>query len=151
MRMIKNKGREKNTKKDNGKVSKGNMKGNAKRAKEMNNKKDVKVERRGEKRIPVELEVKYSTHQGFAIDWITNISKGGMFIKTENPLPVGTQLEIKFSVPEQDEIISAEGEVRWVAPPSHGEFVVPGMGIKITKIDEKSKKFLEEFMEKYGK
>jgi uncharacterized protein (TIGR02266 family) len=104
------------------------------------------VERRKEKRAVVELEVRYSSQESFAVEWITNISKGGLFIKSENPLPPGTPLKITFSVPGKDIPVQLEGVVRWSAPPSSPS-VVPGMGIEIVKIDEKSKKILDSFVD----
>jgi uncharacterized protein (TIGR02266 family) len=104
------------------------------------------VERRKEKRAVVELEVRYSSQESFAVEWITNISKGGLFIKSENPLPPGTPLKITFSVPGKDIPVQLEGVVRWSAPPSSPS-VVPGMGIEIVKIDERSKKILDSFVD----
>ncbi len=65
--------------------------------------------------------------RSFAVEWITNISKGGLFIKSENPLPPGTPLKITFSVPGKDILVQLEGVVRWSAPPT-SPYVVPGMG-----------------------
>lgn len=104
-------------------------------------------ERRREKRIPVEVEVRYSSQEGFAIEWITNISKGGLFIKSEKPLPPGTPLKITFSIPGKDVPVEVGGVVRWSVPPSSSPSVIPGMGIQITEIDEKSKKILDAFVD----
>ncbi len=104
-------------------------------------------ERRREERIPVEVEVRYSSQEGFAIEWITNISKGGLFIKSENPLPPGTPLKITFSVPGKDVPIELGGVVRWSVSPSSSPSVIPGMGIQITEIDDKSRKILDAFVD----
>jgi len=104
-------------------------------------------ERRKEERIPVEVEVRYSSQEGFAIEWITNISKGGLFIKSEKPLPPGTPLKITFSIPGKDVPVEVGGVVRWSVPPSSSPSVIPGMGIQITEIDEKSKKILDAFVD----
>ena len=104
-------------------------------------------ERRREERIPVEVEVRYFSQEGFAIEWITNISKGGLFIKSENPLPPGTPLKITFSVPGKDVPIELGGVVRWSVSPSSSPSVIPGMGIQITEIDDKSRKILDAFVD----
>lgn len=109
--------------------------------------KDKNLERRKEQRIPIEIEVKYSTGDSFVIDWTMNISRGGMFIRTPNPLPVGSVLKIQFSVPGAQENISAEGIVRWKIDPSDPN-IIPGMGIEIISIDESSKNILNEFIKK---
>lgn len=109
--------------------------------------KDRQTERRKEQRIPVEIEVKYSTGDSFVVDWTMNISRGGMFIRTPNPLPVGSNLKIYFSVPGAQEGIYAEGIVRWRVEPSDPN-VIPGMGVEITNINEDSRNILEEFIRK---
>ena len=40
-------------------------------------------------RLQHELLVAYRTVDGFITDWAVNISRGGIFINTRNPLPVG--------------------------------------------------------------
>lgn len=104
-------------------------------------------ERRKEKRVPVEIEVKYSTCESFAIDWMMNMSKGGMFIRTLNPLQPGTFLKIYFRIPGTEDEIYAEGVVRWKAEPADPT-VLPGMGIEITSIDERSEKLISEYINK---
>lgn len=108
-------------------------------------------ERRKSKRYPTEIEVRYSSEQGLAVEWITNISKGGMFIKSENPLPPGTPLKITFSVPGREDLsIEVKGVVRWKAEPSDPS-IIPGMGVEITKIDEKNRRIFEELIESLTK
>lgn len=108
-------------------------------------------ERRKSKRYPTEIEVRYSSEQGLAVEWITNISKGGMFIKSENPLPPGTPLKITFSVPGREDLsIEVEGVVKWRAEPSDPS-IIPGMGVEITKIDDRNRKLFEELIESLTK
>ncbi|MCS7214385.1 MAG: TIGR02266 family protein [Candidatus Calescibacterium sp.] len=115
---------------------------------ETQNKENIKTEeKRREERIPAEIEVKYSTGESFAVDWTMNISRGGMFIRTPNPLPPGSNLKIYFSIPETEEEIFVEGVVRWKADPTDPN-VLPGMGVEITYIDEKSRRILDEFVRK---
>lgn len=126
---------------------------NSKHSKEQNienieTKENIKTEeKRREERIPAEIEVKYSTGESFVVDWTMNISRGGMFIRTPNPLPPGSNLKIYFSIPEAEEEIFVEGIVRWKADPTDPN-VLPGMGVEITYIDEKSRRILDEFVRK---
>ena len=107
----------------------------------------IKVqERRREKRVPVDIEVQYSTEESFAVDWISNISRGGFFIKTEKPFPPGTKLKINFTLPDRQIPIKVEGVVRWKADPGSDPRIIPGMGVEITKISEKDRKYLEDFV-----
>jgi uncharacterized protein (TIGR02266 family) len=57
-----------------------------------------------------------------------NISLGGMFVETAEPLPVQTTIQIRFRVPTQPEPIDVTGEVRWVERGGDGH--TAGMGIR---------------------
>lgn len=49
----------------------------------------------------------------FFADYTKNISKGGTFIKTERPLPVGTEFVFKLAVPWKEEAFHLSGAVVW--------------------------------------
>ena len=50
------------------------------------------IEGRQAVRAPIELKVDYKKLNSFFADYTKNISKGGTFIKTKKPLPIGTRL-----------------------------------------------------------
>jgi type IV pilus assembly protein PilZ len=79
-----------------------------------------------ETRAPIELKVDYKKLNSFFADYTKNISKGGTFIKTKKPLPVGTRFLFKLTVPQRAEAFELLGEVVW----STGDGEEPGMGIK---------------------
>jgi uncharacterized protein (TIGR02266 family) len=66
-----------------------------------------------------------------------NISKGGMFIKTNSPHPLGTVLSLEFTLPGRKETIHATGLVVWHHKPAQTNVSShePGMGIKLTEIN----------------
>src|SRR3954454_2918421 len=77
-------------------------------------------------RAPIELKVDYKKLNSFFADYTKNISKGGNFIKTKKPLPIGTRFLFKLSVPHRDAPFELLGEVVW----SKGDGDEPGMGIR---------------------
>jgi len=77
-------------------------------------------------RAPIELKVDYKKLNSFFADYTKNISKGGTFIKTKKPLPIGTRFLFKLTVPQRTEPFELLGEVVW----STGDGEEPGMGIK---------------------
>jgi type IV pilus assembly protein PilZ len=77
-------------------------------------------------RAPIELKVDYKKLNSFFADYTKNISKGGTFIKTKKPLPIGTQFRFKLSVPQRAAAFELLGEVVWAT--HEGEDA--GMGIK---------------------
>jgi type IV pilus assembly protein PilZ len=90
-------------------------------------------ERRSDVRAPIELKVEYKRLNAFFADYTKNISRGGTFIKTGRPLPIGTEFLFKLYVPHLDGALEIHGEVQWivteqeVADGSHEE---AGMGIR---------------------
>jgi type IV pilus assembly protein PilZ len=73
---------------------------------------DQKPERRGEVRRPIELKVEYKRLNTFFADYTKNISRGGTFIKTARPLPIGTEFLFKLFIPGRVEPLTIHGEVQ---------------------------------------
>lgn len=94
------------------------------------------ADRRIHKRIPVSIEVDYRADDTFLFAYITDISAMGIFVKTEQPEPVGTRLTLSFRLPQSmgGENIELDGEVIWINPPraEEDEGRNPGMGIQFT-------------------
>ena len=74
----------------------------------------------------MQIRVEYTALNRFFADYSRNISRGGIFIRTEQPLPVGERLTFSVVAPELDEPLLLQGVVRWVAGAKAQE---PGMGI----------------------
>ena len=84
------------------------------------------IEARTAPRAPIELKVDYKKLNSFFADYTKNISKGGTFIKTKKPLPIGTRFLFKLTVPSREQAFELLGEVVWSQ--TAGE--EPGMGIR---------------------
>ena len=67
---------------------------------------------------------------------IMNISRGGVFLKTAIPLPVGQKAKIMWKMADDQEV-EAEAEVVWScqggSPGPQGGFIMPGMGLKFVR------------------
>jgi type IV pilus assembly protein PilZ len=88
-------------------------------------------ERRVEARRPIELKVEYKRLNTFFADYTKNISRGGTFIKTSRPLPIGTEFLFKLLVPGRDTPLTIHGQVtRIINPGDAGGEDDPGMAIK---------------------
>ncbi len=94
-------------------------------------------------RAPIELKVDYKKLNSFFADYTKNISKGGTFIKTKKPLPIGTRFLFKLSVPQRPAAFELIGEVVWAS--SDGE--EPGMGIKFVYSDDSQRTDFETVVE----
>ncbi len=88
---------------------------------------------------PIELGVEYKKLNTFFADYAKNISKGGTFIKTDRPLPVGTEFLFKLTIPKRDMPFEIRGEVIWINEDgnvSHPEVEEMGMGIRYIYSDD---------------
>lgn len=75
------------------------------------------------------------TEDTFLYAKITNISEMGIFVRTTDPLPVGTQLTLRFAPPQMREPFVLQGTVQWVNElrPLHDN-PNPGMGIRFMSL-----------------
>jgi type IV pilus assembly protein PilZ len=78
---------------------------------------DSESEPRAEARRPIELKVEYKRLNTFFADYIKNISRGGTFIKTSRPLPIGTEFLFKLFVPGREPPFTIHGEVHKIIEP----------------------------------
>lgn len=65
-------------------------------------------------RIDLELKVEAASDSGKHTGAVTNISAGGVFVATEQPVSVGDQLKLELTLPDSKKSISLDSKVRWV-------------------------------------
>ncbi len=85
-------------------------------------------DRRIHDRYPVTWAVDCQTEETFLYAFITNISELGIFVKTTEPLALGTELALSFAPPGK-EPFKLRGAVAWINPARIGDSN-PGMGIR---------------------
>ncbi|MEL6347428.1 MAG: TIGR02266 family protein [Myxococcota bacterium] len=104
-------------------------------------------ERRIDRRLPIRIQVDYETLDEFLEDVTANISVGGMFIRTDAPLVVGTRFRLRFTLPDERRAIDAVGEVRWTVMPDRvNGRRVPGMGVRFDQLSESDQRQLETLL-----
>jgi uncharacterized protein (TIGR02266 family) len=100
-------------------------------------------------RAPLSVKVCYSTSEGKRFDGLTGgIGGGGLFIESSEPLPPGTELSVEFALPDRPwEQLRAKATVAWARKKPERFLLFPGMGLRFTEIDEKSRGQLIELVE----
>ncbi|MBK7586546.1 MAG: TIGR02266 family protein [Myxococcales bacterium] len=95
----------------------------------------LRSDRRSADRFEVVWSVDCETDETFLYASITNISELGIFVRTNEPLQVGTRLTLRFSEPRSSETFVLSGVVQWVNP-LHllAENLNPGMGIRFVEL-----------------
>ena len=90
--------------------------------------------RRASARYGVVWAVDCETEETFLYAKITNISELGIFVRTVEPLPVGTRVSLRFSpthVVMGD--FALEGQVQWINPATP-TCPNPGMGVRFSEL-----------------
>ncbi len=96
-------------------------------------------ERRKHQRVPTKILIKYHNADQFFTDYIQNISRGGIFVPTDQSLPATTRLQISFSLPDCDQLITTEGIVVRSIQERPGRRGDPaGMGIQFQALSEEN-------------
>jgi uncharacterized protein (TIGR02266 family) len=72
---------------------------------------------------------------------INDLSPGGLYIDTINPLPEGSSISFQFSLPGagSESPISGEGQVVWMAH-------MQGMGIRFTRLSDDDRARLKAYL-----
>ena len=105
---------------------------------------------RSSSRAPVRLRVDYQRMNSFFADYTKNISKGGTFIKTARPMPIGTRFVFALSLPALSEPVQLDGEVTWILPVEAAAHLKedPGMGIRFIFKDAPARREFEDLVER---
>jgi uncharacterized protein (TIGR02266 family) len=91
--------------------------------------------------VDVELDVDYTAEDTYLMTdsaAITNVSTLGIFIRTDEPEPVGTTLKMRFTPHGADEPLQVEGRVVWVNEPDEADPSADpdnGMGVRFVDLE----------------
>ena len=101
-------------------------------------------DRRSHDRFDVEWEVDCVADDTFLYASIANISAMGIFVKTTDPLPIGTSMTMSFEPPGY-EPFKLHGEVAWVNKVRpDGDNPNPGMGVRFVNLHPEERERLVE-------
>ena len=91
-------------------------------------------DRREHERFDTAISVDYASGETFLFASLGNISAMGIFIRTNEPMQIGTHLRLRFHVDDDDALV-LEGEVTWINPyKPKGENLNPGMGVRFIEL-----------------
>ena len=89
----------------------------------------------------VTINKEFESYDSFINEYVTNISRTGVFVRSKTPLPVGTRVNLRFTE-IMDDIETIEGVgcvVRVHDDPS-------GMGVVFTELGSYSKSLIEKLL-----
>ena len=82
-------------------------------------------------------------------DYAVNISTGGIFLETNNILPVDTPLFVEFLLPGKDTPIACNARVSWTNGPIELKkaLLPPGMGLQFLDLSLEDLHAIREFLD----
>ena len=102
------------------------------------------TERRRSERVDLVVRVDYKTVDELFSEFARNINEGGLFIETETPPAVGSEVALEFRIPGNDDPLQVMGRVVRASPGDLGE--PPGMGIEFENLDSQSQQLIDELV-----
>jgi uncharacterized protein (TIGR02266 family) len=106
----------------------------------------VDAAKRAAKRVRMQATVDLSSDDNFFNGFSSNISDGGLFVATVNLVPIGTEVDLHFSLPSGEKV-EARGVVRWVREVNdqvHDAF--PGLGVQFTRLEGQAQQAVTRFV-----
>ncbi len=97
------------------------------------------ADKRGEERLTINKE--FESFDAFIQEYVTNISKTGVFIRTQTPLAIGTKVNLHFTV-IMDGIEAVEGVGEVVRVESNPS----GMGVVFVELSSYSRGLLDKLL-----
>lgn len=95
------------------------------------------TDKREEERLTINKE--FDSFDQFIEEYVTNISRKGVFIKSAEPLPIGTRVNLRFTVIlDSVETIEGEGEVVRTEK--------DGMGVVFRELSTYSRRLIEKLL-----
>lgn len=92
-------------------------------------------------RIPIDcsIDLRFNHFKGFEEHYAANISMGGIFIRTPDLHPPGTQFELCFQLEDGQPLIRGTAEVVWRRAEDRGPDRPSGIGARFLHLDLESK------------
>jgi CRP/FNR family cyclic AMP-dependent transcriptional regulator len=102
-------------------------------------------------RVRKSLSLTYKDDRAFIKAFTGNVSSGGLFIRTENPLPQGEKFFLKLQLPDVSEPLKINCEVVWSRRKSEAtDTRPPGMGVKFLEMSRQDSDVLQKYLAKTG-
>jgi uncharacterized protein (TIGR02266 family) len=95
--------------------------------------------RRSSPRVALGVAVTYRVGNTISTALSLNVSRGGLAVRTTNPLEIKTVVKVRFRVPKAKNDVEADARVAW----AHRGV---GMGLQFTRIDESDQAALDAYV-----
>lgn len=100
------------------------------------------------RRYKVNIRIDCATRDMFVSNRVTNISRGGVFVASDHPIPFNSEVDLRLVLPQSQVTIAARGRVVWTydVQRTTGR-LVPGAGIKFIDMSPADRALIEQYLE----
>jgi len=109
-------------------------------------------EKRRDRRVQLKARVDYEllSEDTFLFEYTHNVSRGGIFLATRNPLPVGTRMNLRFALPgNHGRVVDVTGKVAWINEYKRGKKNLnPGMGIEFINLADEDREAITKLIKR---
>jgi uncharacterized protein (TIGR02266 family) len=98
------------------------------------------VERRRSARAPVVVRIEYATVDALFSDFTRNINEGGIFVETDEPVPLDEKVELKLRLPGSSEVVHVTGRVVRIEPTTASS--PGGIAIEFEQLDANARELI---------
>ncbi len=105
----------------------------------------VGLERRSDDRIHADVKVTSQNAGIFSDHRIINLSSGGLFISTERPLRLGTQVELTLRFDDPPRVMTMRSSVIWENTLEDAKNP-QGYGLRLSSLRKEERDFIQEFI-----
>jgi uncharacterized protein (TIGR02266 family) len=104
----------------------------------------------GEFLEPIRIEIMFKEYSSFTKVYMPNIVNGGLFIRTDTPLPLEAPVLLRMRLPEDPEHIEVIGRVVWsFIKGSKKTFLPKGMGIQFVDMSSEAADKIRAVVERF--
>ena len=97
------------------------------------------TERRHAQRVTINKQ--FASFDDFVREYVVNVSGSGAFVRTDSPLPIGTEVNLKFSV-----VLDAVETIEGVGVVVRVDESPAGMGVAFKELSGYSKRLMEKLL-----
>ncbi len=98
-------------------------------------------------RVPTRLVVSFTNVGEIRQCLMTDLSRGGLFIRTDRPVDLGTRLEVNIRIDDKNTLVKVQAEVVTHNIGPNFRTHERGMGLRFLDMDEATEKQIGEFYE----
>ena len=106
----------------------------------------ARLQHRLTRRAQISLDVGFESDASTFTGVTSDISEGGLFVATHSLPPIGSEIDLRFSLPAGPEL-RMRGVVRWLRDSHEADSAPPGIGVEFSTLAEHELSLIRAFVD----